>query len=117
MNRPIILCVDDEPIVLESLKEQFRRQFEGRYQIEVAEDSAEALELVAELKRDGKELPVIVSDHIMPGMKGDALLIEVHARLPPHAEDPSYRTGRRRGRGPGGQPRRALPLHRQALGP
>lgn len=80
-SKPVILCVDDEPIVLHSLREQFERDL-GAYDVEVAEDAAEALELLDDLEQAGVAVPVVVSDHIMPGMKGDELLVRVHERLP-----------------------------------
>jgi DNA-binding NtrC family response regulator len=76
-----ILCVDDEPIVLQSLRDQFESQL-PEYEIELAQDAAEALELLDELIEDGATVPVVISDHIMPGMKGDELLVAVHERLP-----------------------------------
>ncbi len=82
VKRPVILCVDDEPIVLESLREQFRQQFDGRFGIETANDSQEGLELIGELCEAGVDVPVVLSDHIMPGMKGDAFLVAVHGSLP-----------------------------------
>lgn len=78
---PTILCVDDEPIVLTALREQFERGLEG-YEVEVAQDAAEALEILDALGAGGAPVPVVVSDHIMPGMKGDELLVHVHRRLP-----------------------------------
>ncbi|MFO0626422.1 MAG: adenylate/guanylate cyclase domain-containing protein [Polyangiales bacterium] len=79
-SAPVILCVDDEPIVLRSLREQFERELQG-YEVEVAEDADEALEILDGLQADGVQVPVVVSDHIMPGMKGDELLVRVHERL------------------------------------
>ncbi len=78
---PTILCVDDEPIVLTSLREQFERGLQG-LEVEVAQDAAEALEILEALIADGVPVPVVISDHIMPGMKGDELLVHVHRRLP-----------------------------------
>ncbi len=78
---PVILCVDDEPIVLHSLREQFERELAG-CEIEVADDATQALEILAALQAEGVSVPVVVSDHIMPGMKGDELLVRVHERLP-----------------------------------
>ncbi len=78
---PTILCVDDEPIVLTSLREQFERHL-GGYEVEVAQDAAEALEILATLTEQGVPIPVVISDHIMPGMKGDELLVRVHEQLP-----------------------------------
>ena len=80
--KAVILCVDDERIVLDSLKEELTRHFEGRFVIEIAESGQEALEILEESESDGAFVPVVVSDHIMPGMQGDALLRQVHARWP-----------------------------------
>jgi len=77
-----ILCIDDENIVLESLKEQLKRPFGKEYYIEVAQSSEEALDILEELQREAVEVALIISDQIMPGMKGDELLIEVHSRYP-----------------------------------
>lgn len=78
---PIILCVDDEPVVLSSLREQVERHFDG-YDVEVAQDGTEALEILDRCAAEGTLVPVVVSDHIMPGIKGDELLVQVHQRLP-----------------------------------
>ncbi|MGL5804818.1 MAG: response regulator, partial [Xenococcaceae cyanobacterium] len=44
MSNSAILCVDDEPFVLESIKEQLKRRFGDRYIYEVAESVDEAWE-------------------------------------------------------------------------
>ncbi|MGQ4647971.1 PAS domain S-box protein [Lyngbya aestuarii] len=77
-----IVCVDDEPAVLESLKEQLKRHFGKDYYIEVAENGEEAIEIVKELQKEGIEIPLIISDQIMPGMTGDKLLSQIHAQYP-----------------------------------
>ena len=82
MSKPAILCVDDEKIVLDSLKEQLRREFGRNYDLETAESGEEALEILEELLEEGVEVPVIISDQIMPGMKGNELLKKVHAIMP-----------------------------------
>jgi len=82
MKTSAIICVDDEPFVLESLKEQLKRYFGGRYYIEVAQSGEEALEIVEDLQEEGIDVPLIISDQIMPGMKGDELLIQLHDRYP-----------------------------------
>lgn len=82
MKTSAIICVDDEPFVLESLKEQLKRYFGTRYYIEVAQSGEEALEIVEDLQEEGIDVPLIISDQIMPGMKGDELLIQLHDRYP-----------------------------------
>lgn len=82
MSNTAILCVDDEPIILESLKEQLKRQFGNKYVYEVAENADEAWEIINELKEDAIEILIIVSDWLMPGTKGDEFLIQVHQQFP-----------------------------------
>jgi len=82
MVRKAILCVDDEKIVLTSLKSQIKKHFGNRYLYEFAESAAEAWEVIEELNEDGIEILVIVSDWLMPETKGDELLIEIHKKFP-----------------------------------
>lgn len=82
MERGVLLCVDDEIIVLTALKDQLRRAFGNAFLIDVAESAEEALELLDELAGQGHELLVIVSDWQMPGMKGDEFLVQAHQRFP-----------------------------------
>ena len=81
-EKGVLLCVDDEIIVLTALKDQLRRAFGNDFHIDVAESAEEALELLDELADQGHRLLVIVSDWLMPGMKGDEFLVEAHRRFP-----------------------------------
>ena len=81
-EKGVLLCVDDEIIVLTALKDQLRRAFGNDFHIDVAESAEEALELLDELSEDGHRLLVIVSDWLMPGMKGDEFLVMAHQRFP-----------------------------------
>ena len=82
MTKKAILCVDDESIILESLKEQIENRLGDDYIYETAENAEEGLEVIEELMEEGAEVLVIVSDWLMPGIKGDEFLIEVHKRFP-----------------------------------
>lgn len=82
MSKPVILCVDDEVVVLDSLKIQLKKEFGNTYFYEFAESADEALEIIDELHEDNTEVLVIVSDWLMPGMKGDEFLIRVHEQYP-----------------------------------
>jgi len=82
MEKGVLMCVDDEVIVLTALKDQLRRAFGSDYVVEVAESAEEALELLDELSEQGHTVLVIVSDWLMPGMKGDEFLIQAHHRFP-----------------------------------
>ncbi|WP_298753477.1 response regulator [uncultured Arcobacter sp.] len=76
-----ILCVDDEDIILRSLSQDLSRQFKD-YTIELAQNAEDALEILDELSSEGVKVLVIVSDWLMPGMKGDEFLIEAHKKFP-----------------------------------
>jgi CheY-like chemotaxis protein len=82
MSNRAILCVDDEVIILESLKEQLQRRFGDRYVYEIAEGVNEAWDVIEELYNDGIRILMIVSDWLMPEVKGDEFLIAVHERYP-----------------------------------
>jgi CheY-like chemotaxis protein len=77
-----ILCVDDERIVLISLRDQISKHFGDRYRYEVAESANEAWEVIEELLNDDIKVLAIVSDWLMPGIRGDEFLIQVHERFP-----------------------------------
>lgn len=68
-----ILVVDDEPAVVEALTVQLLPL--GVW-IEGAYSGEEALELL------DRQPAVVIADYLMPGMRGDDLLIAVHQQLP-----------------------------------
>jgi DNA-binding NtrC family response regulator len=82
MPNKAILCVDDEQIVLDCLKEQILNKFPNSYLCETANSAEEAWEVIGELRAEEITLLVIVSDWLMPGVKGDEFLIDVHKKFP-----------------------------------
>ncbi|HAZ47651.1 MAG TPA: hypothetical protein DDW76_24670 [Cyanobacteria bacterium UBA11369] len=82
MSEAVILCVDDEAIVLKSLSIELQNAFEDSYIYEFAESPDEALEIIEEFHEDEIRILLIVSDWLMPGMKGDEFLIRVHEKYP-----------------------------------
>ncbi|MBE9563213.1 MAG: response regulator [Proteobacteria bacterium] len=82
MKKPVIICVDDEQIILNSLNVQLRNKFGKQFIYEFAEGGEEALELIDELVEDNYEIVMIISDQMMPGMTGDQLLVNVHKKHP-----------------------------------
>ncbi|MEL6249416.1 MAG: response regulator [Cyanobacteria bacterium J06648_16] len=82
MSTLVILCVDDEPIIRDSLLQQLKGAFRGDYECETAADASEALEIIEDVVEEGSDLVVIVSDWLMPGMKGDEFLVQVHQKHP-----------------------------------
>ena len=71
MKKIAILCVDDEKIILDSLKIQLENNFKDKYLFEYAENGEEALEVVEYFLNESVDLLLVISDYQMPGMKGD----------------------------------------------
>lgn len=82
MDKGYIICVDDEVSVLETLQEQLRNHFGETHEIEVATSAEEALSLIDEVHESNQTIELIISDQVMPGMKGDKFLEEIHKKLP-----------------------------------
>lgn len=75
---PRLLCVDDEPELLASLRVTLRR----KYEVTVAESGPEALALFAGARDGCPPFDVVVSDMRMPQMSGAELLAELRRRFP-----------------------------------
>ncbi len=73
-----ILLVDDEAIILLALKQSLRLRFGSGYRYETALNGTEGLARVKELAEDGIRVVLVVSDWLMPGMKGDEFLARIH---------------------------------------
>ncbi len=82
MKKPVIVCIDDEPDVLNSLKIELKKAIGDSCIIETAEGGEDALELLADLQADEYEIALVLSDYIMPDIKGDELLKQIHERSP-----------------------------------
>ena len=78
MNQVVIVCVDDEPTILDSLKIELKQALNDQYIVETAEGGEEALELMEELLEEHYEVPLVISDYIMPDIKGDELIKRIH---------------------------------------
>lgn len=76
MAEIFILCVEDEPQVLDVLIRDLA-ELEELFPIESAYSADEAREIIAEIKEDGNKIGLALCDHIMPGDKGTDLLIEM----------------------------------------
>ena len=71
-DRPRILCVDDEPNVLEGLARTLR----GHYIVETAAEGKVALEML----KTAEPFAVVMSDQRMPQMTGVQLLAHISRR-------------------------------------
>ncbi len=69
-----ILIVDDELIILHSLKIQLERGLENTHHIEAASSGEEAIELINEMYEKQTPIYMIISDYNLDDMKGTQVL-------------------------------------------
>ena len=81
-RKGIIICVDDEASVLDTLKEQISSHFSKTHDVLTALSGEDALELIETIMGEGEVVELIITDQVMPGMKGDEFLRKVHEKLP-----------------------------------
>ncbi len=81
-HRPAILAVDDEPTVLAAVSRDLRSGFGEDYRILRAGSGPDALELLAELRRRGDAVAMLIADQRMPGMEGTDFLVQAREVYP-----------------------------------
>jgi DNA-binding NtrC family response regulator len=77
-----IVCVDDEAIILMALKLELGRHFKGRFRIETARNAEEALQVIEELDAEDVQVRIVLTDWLMPGIKGDRFISIVKEKHP-----------------------------------
>src|SRR6266404_5908870 len=76
MNQPRVLIVDDDPALLQALREALRLRMES-VTVDTADSGRAALDLITTMDYDA-----IITDIKMPGTDGLALLAEIRTRRP-----------------------------------
>jgi DNA-binding NtrC family response regulator len=82
MGQQAILCVDDEAIILMHLSMILQARYQPQFLLKTASSAALALKTISALHRDGIRLLVVISDWLMPGVKGDELLRQIKVLHP-----------------------------------
>jgi putative two-component system response regulator len=81
MKKLFVVCVDDEAIITQSLKQELRSAL-PHLGIEAAYSGEAALRLLDEIRQNDGEPAVLVTDERMPGMPGHILLREARRSHP-----------------------------------
>lgn len=76
------MCVDDEKMVLDNLVDQLESTFGDKFQYEIAESVDEAWEVIDDLVGANYDMVLVISDWLMPRVKGDTFLVDVHKKYP-----------------------------------
>jgi len=81
-SKPAIVCVDDEAIILMALKLELTRRLGDQFLTETAGSAESALELIRRLYAREVRVILILTDWLMPGLKGDEFVALVKAEHP-----------------------------------
>lgn len=82
-TKPYILFVDDDPIVIGLLIQEFKAKFGNAFTYEKAQHPLEAEEIIDEEYQSRGVLPaLIISDWSMPHKSGSDFLVQLHAQFP-----------------------------------
>jgi len=82
LKNKIILIVDDEFIILESLKIQLSRILASNFELQMASSGEEALSLIDELHQEGEDLALVISDFNIDSYKGTDILRHAITQYP-----------------------------------
>ena len=81
-SKQAIICVDDEKSILAALEQQISRQFVDDYILEFAQSGEEAIEILNQLNEEDSTVSFVITDHMMPGIKGSELIEIIHEKYP-----------------------------------
>jgi len=76
MNKPVIMCVDDDPDVLNAVERDLRQHFRSDFRIVKAASGADGLDATRKLMERGTSVAMFVVDYRMPQMSGTDFLLE-----------------------------------------
>ncbi len=73
-GRQSILIVDDEAILLLSMRQELKLKFGNKYLYETALNAEQGFRTIDKLRDEGSPVMLVISDLLMPGMRGDDFL-------------------------------------------
>jgi thioredoxin reductase (NADPH) len=76
MGKPVILVVDDEPLVLRAIERDLRRRYGKEYRVVAAESASAALDALRQFTLRRAPVALLVADQRMPNMTGVEFLAE-----------------------------------------
>ena len=76
MAKPVVLAVDDDPVVLSAVQRDLRRRYGKDYRIVGADSGAAALDALGQLQLRSDPVALMVVDQRMPQMTGVEFLVQ-----------------------------------------
>ena len=82
MAKPVILTVDDEQVVLNSIERDLRQKYGRDYRILKSDSAAGSLDILKQLTARGESVALFVADQRMPEMSGTQFLEQAGGMFP-----------------------------------
>lgn len=82
MAKPVILLIDDDKSMLNSLMDQLRSAFKSDYTIEAVQTIPEAREVLNMMAEQNIVVKLIISDWLMPPDRTNQLLVDIYKQYP-----------------------------------
>jgi response regulator RpfG family c-di-GMP phosphodiesterase len=82
MPKPLIILLDDDKTMLNSLMDQLRAKFRSHYSIEAVQTIQEAKDLLELVTSQGSTISLIISDWLLPPDRTNDFLGYVHIKYP-----------------------------------
>ncbi len=80
--KPVILTVDDDPMVLNAIERDLRKKYGQAFRVLKADSGAEALGALRELQKRNQAVALLLADQRMPQMTGVQFLEQARALFP-----------------------------------
>ena len=81
-NTDVIICIDDESIILTLIKAQLENHFGDQYRYMFFENAEDAYKEVIKLKESKQNLVMAIVDQILPGKQGTEFLTQISGIYP-----------------------------------
>ncbi len=78
----VVLCVDDEVVILMALRLELKRHYEGRFRVETVTSPDDAIAAAKAFRAGGARVVLVITDWIMTGMRGDELVAKLRESWP-----------------------------------
>jgi len=82
LAKPVLLAVDDDPMVLNAVERDLRKKYGQAYRILKADSGEAALGALRELQKRGQAVALLLADQRMPQMTGVQFLEQARALFP-----------------------------------
>lgn len=82
MTRPVIVCVDDDPIALGQVEHELTKRYGADYELRFATSGGSAIALVQSCATERRELALVIVDEAMPDSTGIDVLTQTRAVSP-----------------------------------